>query len=39
LSICVTDKDDPNLAKSWQDLVDGLKAQHLTVVIQPLPSS
>lgn len=38
LSTCVTEADEKNIAKAWQDFINNLEAQHFPVVIQALPA-
>ena len=38
LSICVTEEDEKDVPNAWQAFVDGLRAQHIPVVIQAMPS-
>ena len=37
LATCVSDEDDPDIAASRQQFVDGIKAEGGTVVDQPMP--
>lgn len=37
LASCITDEDEPDLAKAWQDFIDGAKSDGSKVEMKPAP--
>lgn len=37
LASCITEEDEPDLAKAWQDFIDGAKADGSKVEMKPAP--